>query len=1368
VNPRAFRHVALATTGLGFFALFLLTPGMAQSPPGSPRQTPVVAVTPSSSNITTAQSLSVTVEVNGGAGGAIPTGAVVLTSGSYSLPPNLPYSMAALNGIYESGLTTADLTANAGLSNATVTFVDSTGAVQASAKGVAAATPGQAGTASIPFPYPLDATQPTRINVHLCIGSSTTSPDNNQLKIYFSNGANPANGLYFSVGMNSMQLQMWGTPELTNYGSAGIPSGTCGSVFMDWLGTGPGGVDAQGNEQVWAGWIPDSPTDLQAPNNTAIPSTYEPTALGFSAVLDASMLSSTTEIFLSDASANTLVTGVYVSQGRLDGPTDGAMPVPGLFQPVVLDAGNIVPSYQSNEVWIPPTYGDSAGNPIVQTYHPNGALADIRYTRLGLYANLFNAGYILVAVTGDNGYGYSAWGGATYWDSPASASWGGPSGDQYRNAVIGLVRQYLPSGNQYFRMGLSAGAADALNDEMRNPGASGIALYSGVISLTGAWNQAGQTAPGGGTYSSFLPNIQYGWGDWYLSLQGSNTNQTPESSPSYWTKVSSTLAGLPLSNYNAREFTQKGAWNAATTYNQNDIAVRPYAGTISGLVAGDPGLNLPSFAKVPIQAWAEQNDSTIMSPAWQTAFISGVTAAGNKNAISNILTDCPATGGCHLTSGVLNPTNNQPWNTTTSPSPTLAWFNSLRTPWSISTSGSYTSQATMLSNGSATISIAAGSLALGTDTLTATYTPDAASSSAYNSASASAQVTVTLPKITPTVVVTPSSFSVTTAQALTVTVAVSGGNGNPTPSGSVALAGGGYTSTSTTLTDGSATITIPAGSLVTGTDTLTVTYSPDAASSSTYNGSTGSNTVTVTIPVKTTTTITWATPAAIIYGAALSTTQLDASSTVAGSFAYSPAAGTVLGAGSQTLSVILTPTDSTDYTTATASVTLTVNRDAPTITWATPAAINYGAALSTTQLDASSTVAGSFAYSPAAGTVLGAGSQTLLVTFSPTDSTDYTTATASVTLTVNKATPTVTWSTPAAVTVGTALSGTQLNAMASVAGAFVYSPTAGTVMSTAGNTTLSTSFTPTDTADDNSAAATVVLTVNPAPKATPTVTVTPSPAGITTAQALTVAIAVSGGSGSPTPTGSVTLASGTYTAAAVTLNGGSATINVPAGSLATGSNTLTVSYTPDSSSSLAYNSAIGSNSVTVTTAVPPGFAISGASVTVAPGAITGNTSTITLTPAGGFTGGVTLTAAIISSPTGATDLPTLSFGSTNPVTITGANSGTATLTIATTAATSAALANPKRPGVPWYAAGGATLACLLVIGIPARRRNWRTMLGMFLFLAALAGGLLSCSGGGSTSRGGGNPGTTPGNYTVTVTGTSGAATATSTLTLTVQ
>jgi sugar lactone lactonase YvrE len=151
--------------------------------------------------------------------------------------------------------------------------------------------------------------------------------------------------------------------------------------------------------------------------------------------------------------------------------------------------------------------------------------------------------------------------------------------------------------------------------------------------------------------------------------------------------------------------------------------------------------------------------------------------------------------------------------------------------------------------------------------------------------------------------------------------------------------------------------------------------------------------------------ITWAAPAAIIYGTALSNTQLDATSTVAGRFVYSPAAGTVLGAGQQTLTATFTPTDTVDYTTATDTMTLTVSQATPTITWAPPAAIIYGTALSKTQLDATASVPGVLAYTPAAGTVLAVGLQALSVTFTPTDTTDYTTVTATVTLTVNPATP---------------------------------------------------------------------------------------------------------------------------------------------------------------------------------------------------------------------------------------------------------------------------------------------------------------------------------------------------------------------------
>src|SRR5207237_696685 len=208
-------------------------------------------------------------------------------------------------------------------------------------------------------------------------------------------------------------------------------------------------------------------------------------------------------------------------------------------------------------------------------------------------------------------------------------------------------------------------------------------------------------------------------------------------------------------------------------------------------------------------------------------------------------------------------------------------------------------------------------------------------------------------------------------------------------------------------------------------------------------------------------------PADIVYGIALSTTQLNASASVAGTVVYTPAADTVLNAGAgQTLSVSFTPTDAANYTTASKTVNITVLKATPVITWATPTDITYGTALSTTQLNASASMPGTFVYTPAAATVLNAGSaQTLSVAFTPTDAANYTTETKTVSINVLKATPVITWSTPADIIYGTALSTTQLNATANGPGTFVYTPAAGTVLDAGAAQTLSVTFTPTDAAN---------------------------------------------------------------------------------------------------------------------------------------------------------------------------------------------------------------------------------------------------------------------------------------------------------------
>src|SRR2546421_5695067 len=183
----------------------------------------------------------------------------------------------------------------------------------------------------------------------------------------------------------------------------------------------------------------------------------------------------------------------------------------------------------------------------------------------------------------------------------------------------------------------------------------------------------------------------------------------------------------------------------------------------------------------------------------------------------------------------------------------------------------------------------------------------------------------------------------------------------------------------------------------------------------------------------------------------------------------------MLDAGTHALSVTFTPTNAANYSAATATVTLAVLKATSTITWPAPADITYGTALSATQLNGTASAAGTLAYTPAAGTMLDAGTHALSVTFTPTDSANYSGATATSTITVLKAASTITWPAPADITYGTPLSATQLNATASAAGTLAYTPALGTVLD-AGSHALSVTFTPTNAANYSPATATVTLT----------------------------------------------------------------------------------------------------------------------------------------------------------------------------------------------------------------------------------------------------------------------------------------------------
>lgn len=120
--------------------------------------------------------------------------------------------------------------------------------------------------------------------------------------------------------------------------------------------------------------------------------------------------------------------------------------------------------------------------------------------------------------------------------------------------------------------------------------------------------------------------------------------------------------------------------------------------------------------------------------------------------------------------------------------------------------------------------------------------------------------------------------------------------------------------TSVTLIASQATCTT--STLPVGTDVVTAKYSGSATPSS--------GTVKQAVD-KATPTITWANPAPITYPTALSGAQLDATASVAGTLTYSPPSGTVLPAGTQTLSVVFTPSTTTNYASTSATVALVVN-----------------------------------------------------------------------------------------------------------------------------------------------------------------------------------------------------------------------------------------------------------------------------------------------------------------------------------------------------------------------------------------------------------------------------------------------------------
>ena len=283
---------------------------------------------------------------------------------------------------------------------------------------------------------------------------------------------------------------------------------------------------------------------------------------------------------------------------------------------------------------------------------------------------------------------------------------------------------------------------------------------------------------------------------------------------------------------------------------------------------------------------------------------------------------------------------------------------------------------------------------------------------------------------------------------------------------------------------------------------------------------------------------------------------------------------------------------------------------------------------------------------------------------------------------------------------------------------------------------------------------TLLISAAPSSLLPSTTTATASSATASPAARINLSITVTGKTGSPAPTGTVDIRS-----AGVDLTPGGIKLGIsnPVSSNATATATY---YFDNSAASLLQ----GNNSVVITYSGDTVYQGSQAGLSL--NNPLADFSMVTQSPVVTVTAGSTGTAMLnLGSINGfnasvglACTAPSGLACSLNPASLTVNGNTTATLTI------NASTSNSSAQRISWFAAsGGATLACVFLLGMPARRRNWRSLLSLIV-LAVLTAAIGCGGGGGGTSTSNPTPpapptsGSTPtpaGTYTVVVTGTQG-------------
>jgi hypothetical protein len=322
-----------------------------------------------------------------------------------------------------------------------------------------------------------------------------------------------------------------------------------------------------------------------------------------------------------------------------------------------------------------------------------------------------------------------------------------------------------------------------------------------------------------------------------------------------------------------------------------------------------------------------------------------------------------------------------------------------------------------------------------------------------NYASVGANVTVTVTKGDPGVSSAPQASAITYGQALLNSV-LSGGLVN---------------------ISGNFSFLNPELVLPAGVTSQAVVFTPDDASS--YE----SATMNVTVQVdKAAAFITTAPTAATInHGQSLSASSLTGgAASVLGGFdflnpSYLPPSG------SAEYGVVFTPEDSANYFFATTNVTVTINKSSTSIvTPPVASAITFGQNLTVSILSGgTANTMGNFTFANAT-LVPPAGNSTHQVVFIPADAGNYTTASANVSVLVNKATPTLsTLPTASAISFGQTLSAAVLSGGgANVPGNFTFAD--GLTVPPAGNGMHALLFTPSDSGNYSVSTANITVQVN--------------------------------------------------------------------------------------------------------------------------------------------------------------------------------------------------------------------------------------------------------------------------------------------------